>query len=432
MFKTSDGEVTLTHDDKEYTFPTVTGTENEVGIDISRLRGDHKKITLDYGFANTGSCRSAITYVNGETGELRYRGYKIEDLAEQATFPEVAYLLINGELPSKVELEEYEAELRGHTLLNEEMKAMFDAFPRGAHPMGILSSATAAMSTFYERYHDPRDAESVKESTVRLMAKLPTVAAFAYKKSIGQPYMYPRNDLDYSSNFLQMMFGLPVESYEIDPMVARALDVLLILHADHEQNCSTSTVRLVGSSEANLFASVAAGMNALWGPLHGGANSAVIAQLTSMVEDGGDVDKYVARAKDKEDPFRLMGFGHRVYKNFDPRARILKTFASDVLGRLGVNDPLLDIALQLEEHALTDDYFIERKLYPNVDFYSGMIFRSLGFPVRMFTVLFAIGRLPGWMAQWKEMIEDPNTRIGRPRQVYAGYTERPFVAVGER
>ncbi|MBT8164018.1 MAG: citrate synthase [Acidimicrobiia bacterium] len=432
MFNTSEGEVTLTHDDKEYTFPTVTGTENETGVDISRLRADHKKITLDYGFANTAPCRSAITYVNGETGELRYRGYKIEELADQASFPEVAYLLINGELPSKAELEEYEAELRGHTLLNEEMKALFDAFPRGAHPMGILSSATAGMSTFYERYHDPKDADAVKESTVRLMAKLPTVAAFAYKKSIGQPYMYPRNDLDYSSNFLQMMFGLPVEEYEIDPVVARALDVLLILHADHEQNCSTSTVRLVGSSEANLFASVAAGMNALWGPLHGGANSAVIAQLTSMVEDGGDVDKYVAMAKDKEDPFRLMGFGHRVYKNFDPRARILKSFASDVLGRLGVNDPLLDIALQLEEHALTDDYFIERKLYPNVDFYSGMIFRSLGFPVRMFTVLFAIGRLPGWMAQWKEMIEDPHTRIGRPRQVYAGYTERPFVEVDER
>jgi citrate synthase len=309
---------------------------------------------------------------------------------------------------------------------------MFDAFPRGAHPMGILSAATAAMSTFYERYHDPRDEESVKESTVRLMAKLPTVASFAYKKSIGQPYIYPRNDLDYSSNFLQMMFGLPVEPYEIDPVVARALDVLLILHADHEQNCSTSTVRLVGSSEANLFASVAGGMNALWGPLHGGANSAVISMLTDIDADGGDVDKYVAKAKDKDDPFRLMGFGHRVYKNFDPRARILKDFAADVLARLGVNDPLLDIALELEEHALTDDYFIERKLYPNVDFYSGMIFRSLGFPVRMFTVLFAIGRLPGWMAQWKEMIEDPNTRIGRPRQVYAGYTERDFVSVDER
>ncbi len=432
MFKTSDGELTVTHDDQDYTFPTVTGTEGDVGVDISRLRGDHKKITLDYGFANTAACRSSITYVNGETGELRYRGYRIEDLAAKATFPEVAYLLINGELPTKVELEEYEAELRGHTLLNEEMKAMFDAFPRGAHPMGILSAATAAMSTFYERYHDPRDEESVKESTVRLMAKLPTVASFAYKKSIGQPYMYPRNDLDYSSNFLYMMFGLPVEPYEIDPVVARALDVLLILHADHEQNCSTSTVRLVGSSEANLFASVAGGMNALWGPLHGGANSAVIAMLTQIDQDGGDVDKYVAKAKDKDDPFRLMGFGHRVYKNFDPRATILKDFAADVLERLGVNDPLLNIALKLEEHALTDDYFVERKLYPNVDFYSGMIFRSLGFPVRMFTVLFAIGRLPGWMAQWKEMIEDPNTRIGRPRQVYAGYQEREYTAVDER
>jgi len=432
MFNTSDGELTLTHDDKDATFHTVTGTEGDVGIDISKLRSEHKRITLDYGFANTAGCRSSVTYVNGETGELRYRGYKIEDLAADATFPEVAYLLINGELPTKVELDEYEETLRNHTLLNEEMKRMFDAFPRGAHPMGILSAATAAMSTFYERYHNPRDEESVKESANRLMAKLPTVAAFAYKKSIGQPYMYPRNDLEYSSNFLQMMFGLPVEPYEVDPVVARALDVLLILHADHEQNCSTSTVRLVGSSEANLFASVAGGMNALWGPLHGGANSAVISMLSDISADGGDVDKYVAKAKDKDDPFRLMGFGHRVYKNFDPRAKILKDFASDVLERLGVNDPLLDIALKLEEHALTDDYFIERKLYPNVDFYSGMIFRSLGFPVRMFTVLFAIGRLPGWMAQWKEMIEDPNTRIGRPRQVYAGYTERPFVPVDDR
>ncbi|MGI9648085.1 MAG: citrate synthase [Acidimicrobiia bacterium] len=432
MFNTSEGELTLTHDDKDATFRTVTGTEGDVGIDISKLRGEHKKITLDYGFANTAACRSSVTYVNGETGELRYRGYKIEDLAADATFPEVAYLLINGELPTKAQLEEYEDTLRNHTLLNEEMKRMFDAFPRGAHPMGILSAATAAMSTFYERYHNPRDEESVQESSTRLMAKLPTVAAFAYKKSIGQPYMYPRNDLDYSANFLHMMFGLPVEPYEVDPIVARALDVLLILHADHEQNCSTSTVRLVGSSEANLFASVAGGMNALWGPLHGGANSAVIAMLSDIAADGADVDKYVAKAKDKEDPFRLMGFGHRVYKNFDPRARILKDFAGDVLERMGVNDPLLDIALKLEEHALTDDYFIERKLYPNVDFYSGMIFRSLGFPVRMFTVLFAIGRLPGWMAQWKEMIEDPNTRIGRPRQVYSGYTERPYVPVNDR
>ncbi|NNC93681.1 MAG: citrate (Si)-synthase, partial [Acidimicrobiia bacterium] len=341
MFNTSDGEVTLTHDDKEYTFPTVSGTEGDVGVDISRLRGDHKKITLDYGFANTAACRSSITYVNGDTGELRYRGYKIEELAAKATFPEVAYLLINGELPTRTELVAYEDELRTHSLLNEEMKAMFDAFPRGAHPMGILSSATAAMSTFYERYHDPRDTEAVKESALRLMAKLPTVAAFAYKKSIGQPYMYPRNDLDYSSNFLHMMFGLPVEPYEIDPVVARALDVLLILHADHEQNCSTSTVRLVGSSEANLFASVAGGMNALWGPLHGGANSAVISMLTDIDEDGGDVDKYVAKAKDKDDPFRLMGFGHRVYKNYDPRAKVMRATCYEVLGELGVeNEPL--------------------------------------------------------------------------------------------
>ncbi len=432
MFNTSEGEITLINEETDVSFPTVTGTEGDIGIDISKLRTEHHRITLDYGFANTAGCRSSITYVNGDTGELRYRGYGIEDLAAKATFPEVAYLLINGELPTKVELEDYEAELRRHTLLNEEMKRMFDAFPRGAHPMGILSAATAAMSTFYERYHNPRDEASVKESTIRLMAKLPTVAAFAYKKSIGQPYMYPRNELDYSSNFLQMMFGLPVEPYEIDPVVARALDVLLILHADHEQNCSTATVRLVGSSEANLFASVAGGMNALWGPLHGGAHSAVIAMLTHIDEDGGDVDKYIGKAKDKDDPFRLMGFGHRVYKNFDPRATILKDFAADVLDRLGVHDPLLDIALKLEEHALTDDYFVERKLYPNVDFYSGMIFRSLGFPVRMFTVLFAIGRLPGWMAQWKEMIEDPNTRIGRPRQVYAGYTERVFPSVDDR
>ncbi len=432
MFNTSDGEITLTHGDKEVSFPTVTGTEGDVGIDISKLRADHARITLDYGFANTAACRSAITYINGDTGELRYRGYRVEDLASQSSFPEVAFLLMNGELPTKAELEEYEASLRMHTLVNEEMKRMFDAFPRGAHPMGILSAATAAMSTFYERYHNPRDAESVKESTIRLMAKLPTVAAFAYKKSIGQPYMYPRNDLDYAANFLHMMFGLPVEPYEVDPLVARALDVLLILHADHEQNCSTATVRLVGSSEANLFASVAGGMNALWGPLHGGANSAVIAMLSRIDEDGGNVDKYIAMAKDKDDPFRLMGFGHRVYKNFDPRATILKDFAADVLERLGVNDPLLDIARKLEEHALNDEYFVERKLYPNVDFYSGMIFRSLGFPVRMFTVLFAIGRLPGWMAQWKEMIEDPNTRIGRPRQVYAGPQERPFTPVDER
>ncbi|MBT8218017.1 MAG: citrate synthase [Acidimicrobiia bacterium] len=432
MFNTSESEITLSDGEKELTFQTVTGTEGDVGVDISRLRAEHQRITLDYGFANTAACRSAITYINGDTGELRYRGYRIEDLAASASFPEVSYLLIYGELPTKAELSNFEDSIRHHTLLNEEMKRMFDAFPRGAHPMGILSAATAAMSTFYERYHNPRDEESVKESTIRLLAKLPTVASFAYKKSIGQPYMYPRNDLTYTANFLQMMFGLPVEDYEVDPVVARALDVLLILHADHEQNCSTSTVRLVGSSEANLFASVAGGMNALWGPLHGGANSAVIEMLQNIHDDGGDLDKYVAKAKDKDDPFRLMGFGHRVYKNFDPRALILKEYAGELLDRLGVDDPLLGIARKLEQHALNDEYFVERKLYPNVDFYSGTIFRALGFPVRMFTVLFAIGRLPGWMAQWKEMIEDPNTRIGRPRQVYAGHTERDFVPVDER
>ena len=432
MFNTSEADINLTVGDKDITFPTVAGTEGDVGIDISTLRAQHQRITLDYGFANTAGCRSAVTYINGDTGELRYRGYKIEDLAEHATFIEVAYLLLYGELPTRDELEEYIITIQRHTLLNQEMIRMFDAFPRGAHPMGILSAATAAMSTFYEQYHDPKDEESVRESTNRLLAKLPTVAAFAYKKSIGQPYMYPRNELDYTANFLQMMFGLPVEEYEVDPIVARALDVLLILHADHEQNCSTSTVRLVGSSEANLFASVAGGMNALWGPLHGGANSAVIAMLKDIVEDGGDLDKYVKKAKDKDDPFRLMGFGHRVYKNFDPRATILKEYAGELLERLGVDDPLLEVARQLEEVALNDEYFVERKLYPNVDFYSGTIFRALGFPVRMFTVLFAIGRLPGWMAQWKEMIEDPRTRIGRPRQVYAGYTERPFVAVDDR
>ena len=433
MFDTSEGKLNITADGgKEITLATFEGTEGDVGVDISKLRAEHHLVTLDYGFANTAGCQSAVSFVDGEAGELRYRGYRIEDLAEHSTFPEVAYLLMNGQLPTPTELAEYEAGIRAHTLLNEEMKRMFDAFPRKAHPMGILSAATAAMSTFYEQYHNPRDADSVRESTIRLMAKLPTVAAFAYKKSIGQPYMYPRNDLDYTSNFLYMMFGLPVEPYEPDPIVSRALDALLILHADHGQNCSTSAVRLVGSSEANLFASVAGGMNALWGPLHGGANSAVVAMLNDIYEDGSDVAKYVKKAKNKDDAFRLMGFGHRVYKNFDPRAKILKGFAGEVLERLGVDDPLLDIAGQLEEVALSDEYFIERKLYPNVDFYSGMIFRALGFPLRMFTVLFAIGRLPGWMAQWKEMIEDPNTRLGRPRQIYAGETTREYLPLEKR
>lgn len=432
MFNTEQGEMTLSVDGKEITLPTVTGTEGDIGIDIRDIRSEHGRIALDYGFANTASCRSAISFINGEAGELRYRGYSIEDLAEHSSFIEVAYLLLRGELPDKQELEAFEASVKRHTLVNEEMKRMFDAFPRAAHPMGILSAATTAMSTFYEAYHNPRDEESVRASTVRLLAKLPTVAAFAYKKSIGQPYRYPRNDLDYAANFLHMMFSLPVEEYEVDPVIAKALDVLLILHADHGQNCSTSTVRLVGSSQANLFASVAGGMNALWGPLHGGANQAVIEMLGQIADDDGDVAKYVARAKDKDDPFRLMGFGHRVYKNWDPRAKILKDYAAQVLEKLGVDDPLLDIARKLEGVALSDDYFLERRLYPNVDFYSGTIFRALGFPMRMFTVLFAIGRAPGWMAQWREMINDPLTRIGRPRQVYAGHTHRDFVPLDAR
>jgi citrate synthase len=432
LFNTTDGEIKFIFDGEEYTFPTVTGTEGDVGIDISSLRAEHGKVVLDYGFANTASTRSSISYVDGEAGELRYRGYSIEDLATQASFLEVAFLLLRGDLPNKAELEEFVDLVRHHTLLSEEMKAMFDAFPRAAHPMGILSAATAAMSTFYEEYHNPRDEASVRASTVRLLAKLPTVAAYAYKKSIGQPYMYPRNDLDYASNFLHMMFGLPVEDYEIDPVISRALDVLLILHADHGQNCSTSTVRLTGSSGANLFASVAGGMNALWGPLHGGANQAVIEMLQQIHDDGGETAKYVAKAKDKDDPFRLMGFGHRVYKNWDPRAVILKDYAAQVLERLGIDDPLLQIAQELEAVAVSDDYFQERRLYPNVDFYSGTIFRALGFPMRMFTVLFAIGRAPGWMAQWREMVEDPQTRIGRPRQIYAGQTKRDFVTLGDR
>ncbi len=422
----------LTIGDSTTHWPIERSTVGNSGIDISNLRSDTGYVTLDYGFGNTASCQSAITYINGEAGELRYRGYKIEELARNATFLEVAYLLIHGELPTADELEVYKTEITNHTLLNEEMKRLFDAFPRAAHPMGILSSATSAMSTFYENYHNPSDPDHVTESSIRLIAKLPTVASFAYKKSIGQPYMYPRNDLDYSSNFLHMMFALPTSPYEVDPAVARALDALLILHADHGQNCSTATVRIAGSSEANLFASVASGMNALWGPLHGGANQAVIEMLTSIKEDGGDYHKYVAKAKDKNDPFRLMGFGHRVYKNFDPRANVLKDFAKDVLEAVGREDELLDIAAGLEQVALEDDYFIERKLYPNVDFYSGIIFRALGFPVRMFTVLFAIGRLPGWIAQWKEMTEDPRTRIGRPRQVYVGEVARDFRPLGNR
>ncbi len=411
----------------------VPATNGNDGLDIRRLRAELGYVAYDPGFANTANARSAITHIDGAAGSLRHRGYAIEDLARNCTFLEVAYLLLFGNLPTRAELDAWTAEIRYHTLLSEEMKRFFDAFPRSAHPMAILSSATNAISTFYEEYYNPSDPEAVIESAKRLIAKMPTVAAWAYKKSIGQPYVYPRNDLSYVENFLHMMFALPVEESKVDSVIARALNVLLILHADHGQNCSTATVRFVGSSRANLFAAVAAGMNALWGPLHGGANQAVIQMLQEIHDDpDATIASTIARAKDPDDPFRLMGFGHRVYKNYDPRARVLKDFARDVLERTSGEDPLLDVAQELEAAALADEYFQERKLFPNVDFYSGIIFRALGFPARMFTVLFAIGRLPGWIANWKEMTEDPATRISRPRQVYTGIVERPFVPLAER
>ncbi len=411
-------------DGKEIELPVVMGTDGNPGIDISKLRSQTGYLTLDYGFANTAGTASAVSWVDGEAGQLRYRGYPVEQLAANSTFLEVAYLLFYGEMPTKEQLTAYIDEVTRHTLLNEEMKRLFDAFPKSAHPMAILASATNAMATFYSELHNPRDPYAVEQSALRLVAKMPTVAALAYKKSTGQPYVYPRNDLDYSSNFLHMMFALPVEEYQVDPIVARALDVLLILHADHEQNCSTSTVRMAGSSQANLFTSVAAGMSALWGPLHGGANQEVVETLQRIHADGGDTAKWVAKAKDPNDSYRLPGFGHRVYRNYDPRAKILKSFAHDVIERMGRDDPLLEIALKLEETALADDYFVSRRLYPNVDFYSGIMFQALGFPVHMFTVLFAIGRLPGWVAQWREMTDDPDTRIGRPRQIYTGHVLR--------
>jgi citrate synthase len=425
-------EAKLTHEGGDLPLSVVEGSEGERAIDVNRLRAETGMVTLDYGFANTAPCQSAVSYVNGEAGELHYRGYPIEQLAAHSSFLEVSYLLFHGELPTQHQLDEFRTAITQHTLLNEEMKRLFDAFPKQAHPMAILSSATNAMATFYQEFHDPQDPFAVEQSAIRLLAKLPTVAAFAHKKSIGQPYAYPRNDLDYASNFLHMMFSLPVEEYEVDPVVAKALDVLLLLHADHEQNCSTSTVRLVGSTRANLFASVAGGINALWGPLHGGANQRVLEMLEGIVEAGGDSAAFIAKAKDPDDPFRLWGFGHRVYRNYDPRARIVVESAHEVIDRLAQDDPLMDVALQLEEAALTDDYFTERNLYPNIDFYSGVMFRALGFPVHMFTVLFALGRLPGWIAQWKEMSEDPTTRLGRPRQIYIGHTARDYVPTGSR
>ena len=418
--------------DASYQLPLVEGTENETGIDIGQLRGDSGLITLDPGFKNTGSTKSAITFLDGEKGILRYRGYSIEELAEKSTFIEVAYLLIYGELPTAEQLSEFQNEIKVHTLVHEDIKKILEGFPSNAHPMGVLSSLVTSLTAFYPESLDPnRSADKVNLSIIRILAKMPTFAAWAYKNEVGHPVNYPDNTLDYCSNFLKMMFALPAEKYEVDPVIANALDKLLILHADHEQNCSTSTVRVVGSSQASLYASISAGINALWGPLHGGANSAVINMLENIKKDGGDTKKWMAKAKDKDDPFRLMGFGHRVYKNFDPRARIIKKAADDVLDKLGVNDPVLEIAKGLEEVALNDEYFVERKLYPNVDFYSGIIYRALGIPVDMFTVMFALGRLPGWIAQWKEMREN-HEPIGRPRQIYVGENLRPYVETKDR
>jgi citrate synthase len=423
----------LSFDGNEYDLPIVEPTIGNAGLNIAKLRGASGDVTYDPGFANTAGVRSTITYIDGAAGVLQHRGYAIEDLAANASFLEIAYLLLRGNLPTATELDAWAEDVRMHTLLNEEMKRFFDAFPRSAHPMAILSSATNAISTFYEKYHDPSDAQAFDESAVRLMAKMPTIAAWAYKKSIGMPYIYPNNDLDYVENFLHMMFATPTAEYLVDPVIAKAVNVLFVLHADHEQNCSTATVRGVGSSQANLFASVGAGIDALWGPLHGGANQRVIEMLQTIVDDPDATAKsMIARAKDPNDPFRLMGFGHRVYKNYDPRARVLRTYADDVLTAVGIKDPLFDIAKELEQAALEDDYFIERKLFPNVDFYSGLIFRALDFPTRMFTVLFAMGRLPGWMAQWKEMTEDPDTRIMRPRQVYVGDIDKTYVPLDQR
>ena len=410
----------------------IPATEGASGMEISKLLTTLGVITLDPGFTNTGSTTSKITYIDGDVGILRYRGYPIEQLAEKSTFIETSYLLIHGELPTPAELEAFTKRLSRHTMLHEDLKRFFDGLPRDAHPMPVLSSAVSALSTFYQDSLDPFNAEQVELSTVRLLAKLPTIAAYAYRKSVGHPFLYPDNSLSLVENFLRMSFGFPAEPYEVDPKLVRALDQLLILHADHEQNCSTSTVRLVGSSNANLFASVSAGINALFGPLHGGANQAVLEMLEGIRKDGGDVARFVKRVKDREPGVKLMGFGHRVYKNYDPRAALVKATADEVLADLGATDQLLDLAKQLEEVALSDDYFISRKLYPNVDFYTGLIYKAMGFPTRMFTVLFALGRLPGWIAQWREMINDPATKIGRPRQVYTGYTERDYVPTDQR
>jgi citrate synthase len=427
------GKVALSYGDGgELDLPVKHATEGSAGIEVTKLLACTGMVTLDPGFVNTAACSSEITYIDGDAGILRYRGYPIEQLAEQSSFLEVSYLLIYGELPTQAQLEQFTAQISKHTLLHEDLKDFFNGFPRDAHPMPVLSSSVSALSTFYQDALNPFDEPNVELSTIRLLAKVPTLAAYAYKKSVGQALLYPDNSLNYVENFLRLTFGIPAEPYEVDPEVAKALDMLFVLHADHEQNCSTSTVRVVGSSEANLFASISAGINALFGPLHGGANAAVLDMLEDIRDQGGDVNAYVNRVKNKEPGVKLMGFGHRVYKNYDPRARIVKGTADRLLTKLAPNDHLLDLATQLEEVALSDDYFISRRLYPNVDFYTGLIYRAMGFPTKMFTVLFAIGRLPGWIAHYREMVHDPATKIARPRQVYTGLAERDFLELEKR
>jgi citrate synthase len=421
---TAQNQVELTYNGKTVALPLIEGTEGEVALDIRNLRQHTGLVTFDPGYANTGACKSAITFIDGEQGILRYRGYPIEDLAEKSTFLEVAWLLIHGELPSRPELESFSYEINHHTLLHENLARFFSALPKDAHPMPVCAAAIAAMATFYQ---EPESDDTIHKTVIRLLAKMPTIAAYSYKHYIGQPFIYPHNNLDYCSNFVRMMFATPCENYEIDPLYAKALDLLLILHADHEQNCSTSTVRMVGSSQANLFASISSGISALWGPLHGGANQKVIEMLEWIAQNDGNADRFVSRAKDKNDTTRLMGFGHRVYKSYDPRATILKKYCEQILAKVPANSPsarLFDIARKLESIALSDEYFVKRKLYPNVDFYSGVIYKAMGIPTNMFTVMFALGRMPGWVAQWLESRRDPDFKIGRPRQIYVGATKR--------
>jgi citrate synthase len=425
-------DASLNYNNHDLIFNEVPATVGSSGLDISKLLKETGHVTLDHGFMNTAACSSSITYIDGDQGILRYRGYPIEQLAENSTFLETSYLLMYGSLPTATQLAEFEGNISRHTMVHEDLRRFFDGFPRDAHPMPVLSSAVSALSTFYQDSLDPFDPRHVEISTIRLMAKLPTLAAYSHKKTAGQPYMYPDNNLGYVANFLSMTFGVPAEKYIVNEDIVKALDMLFILHADHEQNCSTSTVRMVGSSHANLFASISAGINALFGPLHGGANQAVLEMLTHIHESGETVDQFIERVKNREDGIRLMGFGHRVYKNYDPRAAIVKKHAHSILTMLGVQDPLFDIALRLEEVASTDDFFLSRGLYPNVDFYTGLIYRAIGFPEQMFTVLFAMGRLPGWIAQWQEMISDPATKIGRPRQVYIGEDERNYAPISAR